>query len=94
MAKSLPLLLEGSPCGYCPLPAALMGKLGKPRILLNKLNRSFSIFPSKAHNEEKLSEPQSPVPVLYHMDNFLYIRPVGIYNALTSLAQISSIKKC
>lgn len=92
----------GEPLWTPPLPAALMGKPGKPRLLLNKLNCSFSSFTSKVHNYEKLSEhndcnyagptKQAPIPVLFHMDNFLYFRPVGIYNVLTFLAQISSIK--
>lgn len=81
------------------MPTTLMGK---PRVLLNKLNCSFSLFTSKAYNYEKLSEhadcnyagptKQPPIPLLFHMGDFLYFRPVRIYNVLTFLAQISSIK--
>lgn len=84
------------------MPAALVGKLGMPRILLKKLNCSFSLLTSKAYNYEKLSEhsdcnytgptKRGPIPLIFHMDSFHYFRSVGIYSVLSSLAQISSIK--
>lgn len=75
-----------------------------PKPTLDKLNCSFSVFTSKAHNYEKLSVQNTVIAItldpwkellffiLSLLDCFLYFRHVRIYDVLTSLTQIASMK--